>query len=172
MELPLRTLNASWQSYQDEFLAALGRMRASGVSDIVFGDIDLQDHRDWEERVCAQSQARAHLPLWQGDRRGDTRAARRELLEEFLGAGFASIIVAVREDKLGPEFLGRALDWPAVREIEALGLDACGEEGEFHTLVVDGPLFKRPLQVLAGGAQHVEYNVRSIEMRVADASGS
>jgi uncharacterized protein (TIGR00290 family) len=166
MNLPLQRAFASWQTYEREFIAMLSQMRESGTHDIVFGDIDLQDHRDWEEKVCGLSQVRAHLPLWQGERT-NTRAARRELLEEFLGAGFVALIVAVREDKLPREMLGRTLDWDTVAQIEALGADACGEEGEFHTLVVDGPLFRERLQVLAGPETHVEYNVCSVDVRLA-----
>lgn len=162
MSLPLRTLNASWQTYEREFLEALGSMRESGVRDIVFGDIELQDHRDWEENVCAQSGVRAHLPLWHGPR--------HELLGEMFAQDLRAMIVGVRVDRLGPEFLGRVLDWDLIAQIEALGLDACGEQGEFHTLVIDGAGFGQPLQVLAGGAEHVEYNVRSLDVRLAHAS--
>ncbi len=166
MGLPLRLMRASWQSYESQFVLALQSMRASGTSDIVFGDIDLQDHRDWEEKVCARCDVRPHLPLWQGERRLEAKAARRELLEEFLGVGFAALIVAVREDKLGREVPGRALDWELVEQIEGLGLDACGEEGEFHTLVIDGPLFQQRLQVLESGQERIEYNVRSLDVRL------
>ena len=159
VSLPLRTIQASWQTYEREFSLALDAMREGGVRDIVFGDIELQDHRDWEEKVCAQSQVRAHLPLW--------HAKRRDLLSEMFAQNGRAMIVGVREDRLGPEFLGRVLDWHLIAQIEALGLDACGEEGEFHTLMIDGAGFESPLQVLAGGAKHVEYNVRSLDVRLA-----
>jgi uncharacterized protein (TIGR00290 family) len=172
MGLPLHLIRASWQTYEREFLGALSEMRASGVRDIVFGDIDLQDHRDWEEKVCSEAGVRAHLPLWQAERRADSRAARRELLAEFFNAGFEATVVAVREDRLGREFLGRSFDWRFVEEIELMGCDACGEKGEFHTLVTNGPIFQRPLsiQVLAG--EQVDYNVRSVDVDVASTSGS
>ncbi len=125
---------ASWETYEAAFLDALAELRAEhGVEVGVFGDIDLQPHRDWVERVCAEAGLRACLPLW--------LEPRRPLLDELLAQGVCASIVAVNAERLDERFLGRCLDERTIAELEAAGVDACGEEGEFHTVVTDAPLF-------------------------------
>ncbi|WP_207795280.1 adenine nucleotide alpha hydrolase [Deinococcus koreensis] len=142
--VPLWTARASWAAYEAEFTALLARAARAGASRAVFGDIDLQAHRDWEEGVCARAGLEPHLPLWLEDR--------RPLVDDLLRLGFRALIVAVREDALPTDLLGRELDAPLVREIEALGADACGENGEYHTVLVNGPDFRNPLNLVPGPA--------------------
>jgi uncharacterized protein (TIGR00290 family) len=142
LNIPLQTGRAGWDDYEAVFLTRLAELRAEGVGDGVFGDIDLEPHRQWVERVCGRHGIAAHLPLWQ--------EARRDLLAEFIGAGFSATIVAVSDARLPTSFLGRQLDWPTVAALEAAGVDACGEEGEFHTVVTGGPLFSAPLDLKHG----------------------
>lgn len=155
--LPLWTARASWTSYGREFTALLARAADAGAESVVFGDIDLQDHRDWEEGVCAAAGLRAALPLWQ--------EPRRALVEEGLSRGLRARIVAVREDALPPGLLGRVLDPALLDEIERLGADACGEHGEYHTVVVDGPGFLAPLRLHAGDV-HREGGVATLDLRL------
>lgn len=141
--LPIEFGAASWSGYEAEFLRLLeGAIAAGGPRVGIFGDIDMQDHRDWVERVCGLVGAAARLPIWQRDRRA--------LMDEVLAAGFRAVIVAVREEALPARLLGRTIDAALVAEIERHGADAAGENGEYHTLVVDGPLFRRPLAVECG----------------------
>jgi uncharacterized protein (TIGR00290 family) len=104
----------------------------------VFGDIDLQPHRDWEEKVCRNAGLIALLPLWQQDR--------RRLVAQMLDAGIETMIVSCNE-VMGEKFLGKTITHELVEELEQLGVDACGENGEFHTLVVDCPLFSHRIDV-------------------------
>ena len=108
----------------------------------MFGDIEIDEHRQWVERVCAAVGLEAHLPLWQ--------APRAELLDEFLSLGFKATVVATRDKEMGKEYLGRTLDAALVREFEHLGIDPCGERGEYHTFVTGGPIFARPLDLREG----------------------
>ncbi|WP_412026869.1 hypothetical protein [Deinococcus yunweiensis] len=140
--MPLWTANASWASYEVEFTALLTRAARTGASTAVFGDIDLQAHRDWEEQVCAAAGIIPALPLW--------LEPRRALVDELLDSGFRALIVAVREDALPADLLGRELDAGLVQEIEAHGADACGENGEYHTVVVHGPDFAHLLKLVPG----------------------
>ncbi|KEF34353.1 adenosine nucleotide hydrolase [Deinococcus sp. RL] len=140
--LPLWTASASWATYEREFTALLGRAAGAGARAVVFGDIDLQDHRDWEERVCAAAGVEAALPLWD--------EPRRALVEEGLRRGLRSRLVAVREDVLPADLLGRELNAALLNELLGRGVDPCGEGGEFHTVVVDGPGFRSPLALHAG----------------------
>jgi len=138
----LVTRSATWSGYEHAFVAALRELKDKGIQAGVFGDIDIDDHRRWEEKVCETAGIDAQLPLW--------KCSRLELLKEFLSAGFLAIIVTVEENKLGREFLGRTIDSDLVNELEETGIDPCGENGEYHTLVTDGPIFSRPLQLSEG----------------------
>ncbi len=140
--IPLLAVPTSWEEYEDNFRAAIRGMAPAGVRAGVYGDIELDAHREWVERVTSAEGMRAFLPLWL-----DPRPV---LLREFLQAGFTATIVAVKDPRLGPSFLGRVLDEAIIGEFEALGVDACGEDGEYHTLVTDGPVFQQPLAVELG----------------------
>lgn len=141
--LPIEFGAASWSGYEAELIRVLeGAIAAGGPTVGIFGDIDMQDHRDWVERVCGLVGAEARLPIWQRQRRA--------VMEELLGAGFRAVIVAVRDGILPKELLGVTIEAEVVAAIEAAGADAAGENGEYHSLVVDGPLFERPLAVEAG----------------------
>jgi len=147
--VPLVLRGASWDDYEAAFLDALAELRDEhhlGVG--VFGDIDLQPHRDWVERVCGEAGLRACLPLWLG--------SRRALLDELFAAGVVATIVAVNGERLDERFLGRRLDAALVPELEAAGVDACGEEGEFHTVVTEAPLFAAPVPLTCGGTVAID----------------
>jgi uncharacterized protein (TIGR00290 family) len=142
--LPLRTVHASWGDYESRFKEQASRFREANVLHGVFGDIDLDPHREWVERVCRESGITAHLPLWKG--------SRRKLVQDFIDAGFKALVVVVNTDKMPDSFLGRLVDGNLVGELEAIGVDACGENGEFHTFVFDGPIFKKRLSITTGDA--------------------
>lgn len=142
MGLPIVLIPASWDDYEQQFKKNAGDFRTRGILHGVFGDIDLEPHRQWVERVCSESGLTAHEPLWQGER--------RELVHEFICAGFKAIIVVVDTNRMPAEFLGREIDEALVSELEAVGVDACGENGEFHTFVYDGPLFRRGVEFNRG----------------------
>lgn len=141
--LPIEFGAASWSGYEAELIRVLQECIGDGGPAVgIFGDIDMQDHRDWVERVCGLVGAEARLPLWQ--------RPRRRLMGEVLAAGFRAVIVAVRDGVLPADLLGVTIDPGVVAAIERAGADAAGENGEYHSLVVDGPLFEHPLAVEAG----------------------
>lgn len=150
LEMVVVTIPATWESYEERFIAVLQQLvEIYEVKAAVFGDIDLQPHRDWEEKVCAAAGIEAVLPLWQ--------QPRHKLVMEMLQSGIKTMIVSCNTH-LGPDFLGRMLDEDLVKELEAKGVDVCGENGEFHTLVLDCPLFKHPVSVGAyTKVQHGDY---------------
>jgi diphthine-ammonia ligase len=137
--LPIHLISSSWQEYEMKFTGALSQLKDQyDLSHAVFGDIDLQPHRDWEEKVCTNAGLTAVLPLWQQDR--------KELVMQMLGSGIETIIVSCNET-MGERFLGKKITAELVTELEALGVDACGENGEFHTLVLNCPLFAKSISV-------------------------
>lgn len=145
--VPLWSVHASWETYEAEFTALLRRGREAGARAAVFGDIDLEGHREWEEKVCGAAGLTPALPLWQ--------RPRRELVEEGLRLGLRAMIVTVRDSALPAGLLGRTLDLPLLDELERLGADACGENGEYHTCVYDHPLFSHPLRLRPGARSRV-----------------
>ncbi|HEX2629988.1 MAG TPA: diphthine--ammonia ligase [Chitinophagaceae bacterium] len=137
--IPMHLISSSWAHYETNFTAALQTLKEQyALTHAVFGDIDLQPHRDWEEKVCRNAGLIALLPLWQQDR--------RRLVAQMLDAGIETMIVSCNE-VMGEKFLGKTITHELVEELEQLGVDACGENGEFHTLVVDCPLFSHRIDV-------------------------
>ena len=140
MGIPLVQGQTTSEAYEDTFVKILLDLKHKGVTAGVFGDIDVQAHRDWVERVCRKAGMTAHLPLWQKDQNG--------LLRDFIAAGFESIVVNVKADLLGEEWLGRRIDSDFVRDINKLkGITPCGEAGEYHTFVMNGPFFKQRVEI-------------------------
>jgi diphthine-ammonia ligase len=138
----------TWEDYEKVFLDRLSLLTSRGFTGGIFGDIDLQGHRDWVERVCRAAGMKAVLPLWDKDR--------EILLNDFLSSGYHACITSVRIDALGPEWLGRPLDRHAVAAFRKTGIDLSGENGEYHTFVYDGPLFKTPVLFRAGNVHETQ----------------
>ena len=132
--LPIIFRSASWNDYEATFLTMLHDFKAQGIEIGVFGDIDIEDHRDWCQRVCATSGLRAYHPLW--------KRPRRELLQELVELQFKAVIVVTHADKLGPEWLGKTIDAETIKGLETAGIDPSGEQGEYHTVVTRGPIFR------------------------------
>ena len=130
--IPLVMRRAGWADYEAVFVDQLQAFARQGIATGLFGDIDLQPHRDWEEQVCARAGLRAELPLW-----GEPR---RALADELLALGYRARVVCVDARVLDRSFCGRAFDAAFLADLPP-GVDACGENGEFHTFVYDGPRF-------------------------------
>lgn len=145
MHLPLHEVGipagSSNELYEQRMAAALADLRAGGASGAVFGDIFLADLRRHREEKLAQVGMGAHFPLW----RRDTA----ELGRQFIARGFRAIITCVDTAALDGRFAGRQYDQRLLSELPA-GVDPCGENGEFHTFVYDGPLFSRPIAFVTG----------------------
>ncbi len=143
MGIPIVQRQAAWGHYEEEFKKALAIFKQEDVQAGVFGDIDVQEHRDWVERVCKEMGLQPILPLWQ--------RSRESLMEEFIASGFKAIIVAINPECMESTWLGRHLDRRFVKDMGRLpGVDLCGENGEYHSFVYDGPIFKKPLRFSTG----------------------
>jgi uncharacterized protein (TIGR00290 family) len=129
-------ISASWQDYETQFIAKLKFLKLQNISQIIFGDIDLFAHREWEEMVCARAGITAQLPLW--------NESRLDIVHEFLDAGFKARVVCVDGKVLNDSYVGREFNNEFISNLPK-GVDACGENGEFHTFVYDGPNFKHPV---------------------------
>jgi diphthine-ammonia ligase len=131
--LPVVFGSASWENYEKEFISAIRGFREQGITSGVFGDIDIDPHREWVTRVCTLAGITPFQPLWKRER--------RELLREFVALGFQAFIIVVKQGKLAKEFLGRKIDGKTIAELVKVGVDVSGELGEYHTVVTAGPLF-------------------------------
>jgi uncharacterized protein (TIGR00290 family) len=134
--------HGSWAGYEDGYRDALRRVRALGITHVIFGDIMYDSNREFPERVCAAERLVAVEPLW-----GEPTES---LYREFIATGADARIVTVRDDVISPAWLGRMLTLDLLAELDALGVDPCGEHGEYHTVVVNAPLFSSELRVIPG----------------------
>ncbi|WP_299090229.1 diphthine--ammonia ligase [uncultured Metabacillus sp.] len=138
--LPVYAAAASWTDYEKVFLNLLETAKNQGAEVLVTGDLDMPAHGCWHDKVTKKAGLKLGMPLWEMDH--------REAVEEFINLGFVTMIVTVnlslgmREDDLG-----RTLTHEYVKELVDRGIDPCGEGGEFHTTVIDGPIFKYPISV-------------------------
>ena len=135
--------STSWDDYEQALVSVLHEFKEQDIECGVFGDIDLRPHREWVEKVCSSVGIQAYEPLWQ--------TARRNLLDEFLQLGFSATIVAVKQDTLNDSFLGRTLNRHVIADLENAGVDVSGEEGEYHTVVTDGPIFSNTVDIQSRG---------------------
>ena len=136
--IPPQCINATYEARMKE---ALGEHLAQGVQRVAFGDIFLEDLRVYREKNLAQLGMAALFPIWKRDT--------QELAHEFLRLGFRAIAVCVDPRVLDPSFAGRVLDESFFADLLP-GVDPCGENGEFHTFVFDGPVFRTPIRFLTG----------------------
>ncbi|MDD5038453.1 MAG: diphthine--ammonia ligase [Dehalococcoidales bacterium] len=143
MGIPLVQRQTTHSTYEAEFKRAIRDLKLEGITAGVFGDIDFNAHLEWIERVCSAAGIKPYLPLWEEDQ--------TELLREFIDAGFKAVVVATRADRLGEEWLGQVIDHAFLADLAKLpNITPCGESGEYHTLVIDGPLFQKSIEITAG----------------------
>lgn len=142
--LVLKEVSPDMKKYEEEFKAAVNELKAKGIKSIVFGDIYLDEHKRWVDRVCSEIGVNPLEPLWS--------LSPLNILEEFIDLGFKAVIVSCKADLLGKEFLGRQVDRRLVGELKTRKICPCGENGEFHTLVIDGPNFKKPIELIESEA--------------------
>ena len=141
MGLPLEGIPATWGDYEAKFIAVLKTLKAKyDLEAAVFGAIDLQPHKDWEVEVCAAASLKAILSLWQQDR--------IFLVNQMLENGIETMIVSCNT-MMGEQYLRKILTKELAQELHEKGIDPCGENGEFHTLVINCPLFSGKIELPA-----------------------
>jgi uncharacterized protein (TIGR00290 family) len=129
------------EAYVTALRAVLGEQKARGVEAVIFGDIFLADLRAWRETILAECGVQGVFPLW-GE---DTRA----LAAEFVARGFKAVICCVNDAHLDSTAVGRTMDAGFFAGLPE-DVDPCGENGEYHSFVYDGPVFARPVPYVAG----------------------
>ncbi|NAS07798.1 diphthine--ammonia ligase [Acinetobacter haemolyticus] len=155
--LPVFMASSSWVDYETKFIALLEQAKQQNAEVLVTGDLDMPEHGCWHDRVTQQVGLKLGMPLW--------LRPHREVVEEFINLGFQSVIVTVNL-KLGMkiEDLGKTLTLEYIQELENRGIDPCGEGGEFHTTVIDGPIFNKAIPVRRGDiVYHEEYALLELD---------
>jgi uncharacterized protein (TIGR00290 family) len=157
LNLPVVSGRGSWKTYEEEFKRVLRELAASGLSHVIFGDIFLDEHKMWVERVCNECGVEAVEPLWGEDT--------TTLLREFLVTGAQAQIVATKATLLDANWLGKRLCEEMLSSFESLGVDACGERGEYHTLVFACPQMNSALELReVGRLMHDGYWMLDLEL--------
>ncbi len=137
--IPRGAMNAE---YEREMAKALAEFRKSeGIEAIVFGDLFLEDIRQYREQFLARQRMRGLYPVWGRET--------KQFAVDFIKLGFKAIVVSVNAQMLDESFTGRMLDEEFLKELP-VGVDPCGEQGEFHSFVFDGPIFERAVKFKRG----------------------
>jgi uncharacterized protein (TIGR00290 family) len=127
--------------YERETEKKIGEIKSEGINDTIFGDIFLEDLKRYREEKLATLGIVPHFPLW--------KIPTKKLMDEFLDLGFKAIIVCINTKFLDKSFCGRIIDRDFVKDLPS-DVDVCGENGEFHSYVFDGPIFKKPIKFRKG----------------------
>ncbi len=131
---------ADMQEYEKKFKLTVKALKEKEkIQGMIFGDIYLEEHKSWVDRVSQELEIIPVQPLW--------AIPAGRVVEEFLEAGFHAIIVSAKADLFGPEFLGREVDEELINDLGKKKICLCGENGEFHTFVYDGPLFQAKINI-------------------------
>lgn len=135
MDIPIVQVGTTWEGYEEKFKKTVEELKNEGIKGGVFGDVDLEEHRDWIERICGELEIEPILPIW--------GVEPIKISEDFIYKGFKAIVVAAKRR----EWLGREFDKRFVEGLQNSDIHPCGESGEYHTFVTNGPIFKRGIRV-------------------------
>jgi uncharacterized protein (TIGR00290 family) len=133
--------NASNEEYEANMGKLLAKYKQAGITSVVFGDIFLEDLRKYREDKLATLELRGIFPIWKRDT--------QEMARSLTALGFKAVTTCVDTHALGRQFVGRMIDEQFLSELPAT-VDACGENGEYHSFVSDGPIFKERVAYTLG----------------------
>ena len=134
--------------YEDVMKATLTDLKTKGATVSIFGDIFLEDLRLYRENKLAELALKGVFPLW--------KIPTKDIIKEFLDVGFKTITTCVNDKYLNKSFVGRVIDESFLNDLPE-NVDPCGENGEFHTFVFDGPIFKQPIAFEKGEIVYRKY---------------
>ena len=160
IELPEEPDMVTYEAILNERISII---KQEGFTHTIFGDIFLEDLRKYREDKLAQTAITAIFPLWKIDT--------VKLMKDFLALGFKAIVVCVNEQYLNKSFCGRIIDEQFVKELPA-NVDVCGENGEYHTFVFDGPIFNTPINFTKGEIVYKEYKAPSNTIDICNQSAT
>lgn len=142
LEIPLLMTKASGEHYHLAMEQSLREAVLLGAETACFGDIDIEGNRAWCEERCRNAEIKPIFPLWHKDRSDN--------VYELIRLGYKCVIKSLNNTLLPKELLGKIIDHEAINIMQSCNIDICGENGEYHTLAVDGPVFHKPVKVHTG----------------------
>ncbi len=134
--------------YESVMQQTLEKLKNKGISHSVFGDIFLEDLRQYREDKLATMGFEGVFPIW--------RIPTKELIQEFISLGFQTVVVCVNERYLDKSFVGKIINQQFIDDLPE-NVDVCGENGEFHTFCFDGPIFQKPIDFELGEIVYRKY---------------
>ena len=138
--IPLYQKETTPDDYEIEFKEAVNDLKQNGIEGMVFGDIYLDEHKAWVERVCGELGLKAVEPLWQNNT--------EKLMKDFINAGFHAVIVSGQAKFIDKEWIGHPVDSDFMEYMKTKpDADICGENGEYHTFVTAGPIFSGKIEI-------------------------
>ena len=141
--VPVIQKRVTWDTYEQKFKEAITELKAKGVEGVVTGDIDLPEGKEWNDRISSEMGIKFIAPLWENEP--------EQILNDFVGAGFEAVVVCVKAETLAERWIGRKVDSDFIDELcqsNGSKIHPCGELGEYHTLVIDGPIFRKRIEIL------------------------
>lgn len=161
LNIPVKPVFSKGEDYHILMEKALRELKEKGAETACFGDIDIDSNRQWSEERCKNTGFKAEFPLWHADRRENVR--------EFIALGYKCLIKSINNTLLPESLLGKFLDEETLKVIEERGIDICGENGEYHTLTVDGPLFRKAIDYRLGKILNFgDYSVIDTDVEAAE----
>lgn len=141
LQIPIHFIYTSFETYAEDFVAVLKQLKKIySLTTIAFGDWYLQGHRDWGETQAKKIGLQPCYPLW------STESEMVNKLRYFIGLGFKAKVIKIDREKLPQAWLGRIIDESFVEDIVQYDVCPMGENGEYHTRVIDGPVFKQKIK--------------------------
>jgi uncharacterized protein (TIGR00290 family) len=143
IQIPIvqKSVPADMEEYETQFKLVVNELKTKRkIQGMIFGDIYLEEHKSWVERVCNDIEITPIEPLW--------NLPAEEVVKEFIDIGFKAIVISAKVDLFKEDFVGREVDYEMISEIKKKNLCPCGENGEFHTFVYDGPIFKKKINIV------------------------
>lgn len=157
LNIPFEIGFADWGKYGPVLTEFINRSKTKDITGGIFGDIDLESHKEWLEDIAKETEIEAIFPLW--------NRQRVEIVKEFIELGFKTIIISTKTSVMDSKYLGRVLDKDLVEEFLEIGIDPAGEDGEFHTLVIDGPIFSDKIELnVLGVVKRGKYHFLEVEL--------
>lgn len=142
LNIPIIQCKTTPQNYYQNMKNLLLDFKNKGVTYAVFGDIDIEEHFEWCKNICDDVGIGYYFPLWKENR--------RDLVMEFINNNYTAIVKCVRNSDNITNALGKVLDENMLKYFEEKNIDCCGENGEYHTIVVNGPIFSTKINVSLG----------------------
>ena len=139
MQIPIvqKSVPDDMKGYETQFKLAINELKKREIQGMVFGDIYLGEHKSWVDRVCNDMDIISIEPLW--------NLPAEKVIKEFIDTGFKAIVISAKADIFEEDFLGKEINYDLINEIKKKNICCCGENGEFHTFVYDGPIFKKKI---------------------------